>query len=182
MGPLLRNWEGKKKMNLSKPNELALYLLAQCKKWLLISRGLIGCWRKESYIHLVPLFKFLTPSIKEDIETKNGIRYWERRTLESYLKIKKVDYNNLIDVRGRLVIRNQDFFVTGEYVRELPSSEVLVILSRKYKNPSCAGQSNCLSRFFFFPFPYVSDILFIDFAWLKLSVELLRKHGSNERE
>lgn len=66
-------------MNLSKPNELALYLLAQYKKLLLISRGLIDCWSKGSYIHLVPLFKFLTPSIKENIETKKNIRYWERR-------------------------------------------------------------------------------------------------------
>lgn len=69
-------------------------------------------------------------------------------TLESYLKIKKVDYNNLMDFRDQLGICNQDFFVTGEYVHELPSSEVLVILRRKYENPSCYGQSNCLSRFF----------------------------------
>lgn len=67
-------------------------------------------------------------------------------TLESYLKIKKVDYNNLMDFRGQLVI---GYFVTGEYVYELPSSEVLVILRRKYEKSSCAGQSNCLSRFFF---------------------------------
>lgn len=58
-------------MNLSKPNELALYLLAQCKKLLLISY-----WSKGSYTRLVPLFKFLTPNIEEDIETKkkNDIR------------------------------------------------------------------------------------------------------------
>lgn len=45
-------------MNLSKPNELVQYFLAQCKKWLLIPHGLIDSWSKGSYMHLVPLFKF----------------------------------------------------------------------------------------------------------------------------
>lgn len=81
-----------------------------------------------------------------------------------------------MDFRAQLVI---GYFVTGEYVHELPSSEVLMILSRKYEKSSCASQSNCLSRFF--PFPYVSNILCIDFAWLKLFAELLHKRGSNER-
>lgn len=48
-------------MNLSKQNELVLYLVAQCKKLLLIFHGLIDYWSKECRTHLLPLFKFPTP-------------------------------------------------------------------------------------------------------------------------
>ena len=93
--------------------------------------------------------------------------------------LSQEDGLQLYEILG-LFVGTWDFFVTGKYMHEPKLRSAGDLEQETWK--SFLHQSEKLPFLIFFPYSNVSNILCIDFTWLKVFVELLYKYRSHRRK